>query len=220
MGTTWEPLAKKFSLHGVFCWAEKGCSEQLAVLLHAAHLQGTSGAWRVTPVFSWGMSCQSSSGAVQLWVCQLPNGAAVTMCLLAELLETQKPQRRLQCANVGTSHTFWEVSGGRLTPQLSGPRQEPKPRVLTFTWELLHLQSKLNTLLQSMTGVSLVGFVFRRDELLSKYWFLFPSLSTAQYIARISISCCLCELKWEKENVRTGLHTSQHPVSKWSPFLL
>lgn len=142
MGTT---RAKKSSLHGVFCWAEKGCSEQLAVLLHAAHLQGTSGAWRVTPVFSWGMSCQSSSGAAQPWVCQLPNGAAVAMCLLAELLGTQKPQWRLQCANGGTSHTFREVSGGWLTPQLSGPRQKPKPRVLAFTWELLHRQSKLNT---------------------------------------------------------------------------
>lgn len=41
--------------------------------------------------------------------------------------------------------TFREVSGGWLTPQLSGPRQKPKPRVLAFTWELLHRQSKLNT---------------------------------------------------------------------------
>lgn len=60
-GTAREPLAKKFSLPGVFCWAERGCSEQLAVL-HAAHLRGTCGTWRVTPVFSWGVSCQRSSG--------------------------------------------------------------------------------------------------------------------------------------------------------------
>lgn len=31
-GTAQEPLAKKFSLHRVFCWAERGCHGQLAVL--------------------------------------------------------------------------------------------------------------------------------------------------------------------------------------------
>lgn len=44
-GTAREALAKEFSLHGVLCWAERRCCEQLAVL-HTAHLQGTWGTWR------------------------------------------------------------------------------------------------------------------------------------------------------------------------------
>lgn len=96
--------------------------------------------------------------------------------------------------------THFRRCWGLINAPTMGPRLEPKPRALTFTWELLHLRSKLNTLLQSMSGASLVVFVLRRDEPLSKYWFLFLSLSKAQYIARIFISCCLCrrESKGEK----------------------
>lgn len=87
------------------------------------------------------------------WLCQLANQMVTDVCLFAELFGTQKPNWHLQCANMGTSHTLQEVWGGWLMPQLSGLIQEPKLRVLTFTWQLLHLQSKFNTLLQEWRGI-------------------------------------------------------------------
>lgn len=161
-----------------------------------AHSTPTGHLWHMegTLAFSWGTSCQGSSGA-----------------------------RSRGCASCQSQQQWpwasWQSSWGHKSPSNacsvqtwapathSGRCQEPtnaptiRPQAGTkpksqFTWELLHLQRKLNTLLQSMTGISLVGFVFRRHEPLLKYWVLFPSLSAAQYIARISISCCLCNLKW------------------------
>lgn len=146
-----EPLANKFSPQRVFSWIKRGCNESLEVLPHAAHLQGTSGSWRVILVFTWDTSCQTSSGGALLPALAMPVSKP-NVCLFAELFGTQKPNWHLQCANMGTSHTFQEVWGGWLMPQLSGLFQEPKLRVLTFTWQLLHLQSKFNTLLQEWWG--------------------------------------------------------------------
>lgn len=143
------------------------------------------------PLYSPGMSCQTHSGGAQLSTLVMPaaNGTVLHVCLYVEHFGTQKPNRDLQRANKGISHMFQVVWGCWLMPQLSGHIQEPKLRVSTFTWQLLHLQSKLNILLQAW-WVFFVGFLFRRDESVSKDCLFSPSLSTVQYIARISVSFC------------------------------
>lgn len=82
-------------------------------------------------------SCQTSSRD------HVPLGRA--------LRDTKASATPAVCKRGHQTHISGGVRGW-LMPQLSGPRLEPKPSALTFTWELLRLQSKFNTLLQSFFG--------------------------------------------------------------------
>lgn len=175
--------------HGKHWPRHSACPEQCAGLredavLHTAHLQGTQG---VTPAFAqvcparaalgwhsrgcascqtqWQWPCgpwHSSWGHKSLGdACSVPAWAAAT--------------RFRRC---------WGLTNA------SAIRQKLKPRVLTFTWELLHLQSKFIT--KHVRG-------FFAWVCFKKSWTSLEILGFIHYIARISISCCLCNLKRRKK---------------------
>ena len=193
-----EPLAKNSGCTEYFARLREDAASTWKSLCMQHSPQGSSGPGRVT----WGLPGMGRAPraleghSCPPWLRQLPNGAAANACLFAELFRTQNLNRWvLTWAPTTHFRRCREASAIRPFPGIKTESSDIRLTVAPPTEPANYPIAKMVCFFL-LVFFFVVGFLFRRHEPLPKYCLFAPSLSIAQYIARISISfCSSCNLK-------------------------